>query len=185
MTLTFPQGPWPPNPQRLTTTAQTLLAAASGALAQNQITDYDRQVITHGIRPVIAPQEAAQLIVNCEGIFLGKAGAQQYQFQEGAFGKYAFYFARFGVTVARKGVTITGGLAPTLPTPAAQGDAAAPLWRDAWIVWSAMLALSLGGITPPAGPLVPPADSVMVGPMVASDSQGVQSWWQITVEVQM
>lgn len=185
MTLTFPSPPWPQNPERVLHAAQTILDAAVGALQLSNITDYGRQVITHGITVPIAPEADAQLIVSCAGIFLGKPGEQQYQGFAGAIGKFGFFYARYLVTVARKFVTVTGGLAPTLPSPKAQSLVNDPLWRDAWIVWSAMIALSLGGITPGPSPNPVSTDQMMVGPMVAADPKGNQALWQTTVEVQL
>ena len=49
-------------------------------------------------------------------------------------------------------------------------DHASTLWTDAWVVWSALLAMSLGGLTDNAtGAQVTPApisqDNVLIGPV--------------------
>jgi hypothetical protein len=122
-------------------------------------------------------------------IAIGRAGEERFQFDKGDLGTYAQRFTRYQVQLARTSPTISGGIAPRMQGAQDLADHAVDLWTDAYIVWSALLALSLGGVKDQtgapvhAGPLA--QDNVLVGPMVFDPPEGGLATAKCEVQIQL
>lgn len=180
----FPPGQWIPNPDQVSDSAGCLLGVAKGALeAYGLGKRFSRQVFSHGTVPLqLNDNKQGQLLVSLKNLELGRAGAKQFQTDEGALGKYAFIVAEFGVELWIPWPTLTGGIAPKAATDPALMEAAFDLNRALLIVFAALRAVSLGGVktNPPLCPIV--QDHVLVGPATPVGPDGSFAGWSIAVQ---
>lgn len=193
MTVTMPQGEWIPNPDQLTATGAGILAVAGDALDAYGLGErFGRRLVSHGetipwkITLDAGTPAPAQLLVGLPKVALGRVAEEMFQFQKGDIGSHDFLFATYTVEIVDTWpmVTSTG-----LGTAAQQDDEAifastALLWREAWVVFSALRALSLGGVTtnPPILPIV--QDNIKVGPLAPKGPSGGNAGWGCEVSVQ-
>ena len=184
--VTFPVEPWIPDQLVLSEVGNTILLVCDAALTRyGYNTRYDRQFLGHGNEVVIEPSKANQLTVVLTELYLGVAGQKQFKPWDGAQGKYAFQTADYEIQIMnpwpkRQGTQAikTSDIAARLPE----------LWRDSYVVWSAMVALALGGVIPPAGALrqiQSKRNGIMVGPMSPKGAAGGEAGFAITVSVQL
>ena len=185
MSITWPPGDWVPNPNQLGDSAAVLLAVSGGALDRfGRGEEYHRRTWTHG-DTVWEPSGGKQLIVSLDTVHTGRAGQQQYQFDSGNFGVLDFLTAVYSVEVVNPWPTVTGGIAPQLADDPDTMQASLDLWTDAWLVFSALRALGLGGsVTDP--PVVPiPKDGVLVSPMAPTGPRGTLAGYKTGVSLQI
>ena len=179
----FPVHPWIPDPMQLYDSGNILLAIAGQSLdsipfeSQSRGTPYVRRVLTTGKIVPLVPEMDGQLIVSLYEMAIGRAGEQRFQFFKGTLGAMDQRFMSYQVQLARTSPTITGGIAPRMQPAADLEDHAATLWTDAYIVWSAMLAMCLGGIKNAAtGQQLSPApitqDNILIGPLTLDPPEG-------------
>lgn len=173
---------WIPNRTQLSDTGKQILAVTGGVLdAFGRGEDYGRRILTHGNTTPWTPDQA-QLIVSFLGMFPGRAGEQDFQFDKGA-GRQMARFTRYEVQVVNRWAAPVGGLAPSLPPDSAITDAMETLWEDGLLVWSALIAMAFGGVRPTPAPI--PQDNILIASMTPKGPQGVLAAWSILVEVQM
>jgi hypothetical protein len=182
----LPPGPWIPNVDQVSDSAGCLLGVAGAALDSYGLAQrFTRRVFSHGTVPLqLSDTKKGQLLVSLKNIELGRAGAKQFQTDEGALGKYAFIVAEFGVELWIPWPTLTGGIAPKTATDPALMEAAFDLNRALFVVFAALRALSLGGVktNPPLCPIV--QDHVLVGPATPVGPDGSFAGYAISVECQ-
>ena len=187
---------WIDDLDRLSDAGQILLDIAGQALdyfphgAGTRGTPYERRVLTTGQIVPLVPEQDGQLTVSLMEMALGRAGEQRFQYAKGTLGAYAQKFVRFQVQLARTSPTVTGGISPRMQEPDDLEDHAKTLWTDSYIVWSALLAMSLGGITDATtGEQLSPApitqDNVLIGPITFDPPAGGLAVGKIEVSVQM
>jgi hypothetical protein len=193
----FPlQSSWIPDLAQLGDSGQVILDVAGQSLdyfpyeGGTRGTPYARRVLTTGQNVPMVPEQDGQLVVSLFEMALGRAGEQRFQFFKGTMGAYAQKFVRYQVQLARTSPVITGGIAPRMPRADVLEDYARELWTDAYIVWSALLAMCLGGIVnAQTGEQLSPApitqDNVLVGPVALDPPQGGLAVARIEVVVQM
>jgi len=193
----FPlQATWIPDLDRLGDAGEILLDVAGQALdffplgAGTRGTPYERRVLTTGQIVPLVPEQDGQLSVSLMEVFLGRAGEQRFQQDKGTLGAYAQRNVRFQAQLARTSPTITGGISPRMQEPDDLEDYARTLWMDSYVVWSALLAMSLGGITDATtGEQLSPApisqDNILVGPITFDPPAGGLAVAKIEVSVQM
>lgn len=153
-------------------------------------TPYERRVLTTGQIVPLVPEQDGQLTVSLLEMFLGRAGEQRFQQDKGTLGAYAQRNVRFQVQLARTSPTVTGGISPRMQDADDLEDYARTLWMDSYIVWSALLAMSLGGVTDATtGKQLSPApitqDNILVGPIQFDPPTGGLATAKIEVQVQM
>jgi len=199
---TFPPFPWiPQNGVRPAIIADGLLSVAYNSLSQFLVdptaqqgdpdylevrsAPYNRHYIAHGQTPVFQPNwQGKQMMLSLQRIYIGRAGKQQFQFKEGNSGSYAATVGQYILELGAPWPTQSGGLTPQAVRSDQMQEAAADLMTDAHIVWSALLALSLGGVTPYPWPEnAPRADEIIVGPMEAYDPRGGVAGWHCQIDV--
>lgn len=184
-TFAFPYTPdvWPPDPDALDTLGTNLLDLATQALDRmGRYTpangaQYERVFVGHGLEIPIEPTATKQLTVLCSRVFLGRGGEERYQFPMGNLGAVSFHTAQFQLEVS-------------WPWPMRDGRTPAPLesineareglWTDALIVWDALNALMLGGVTP----ALVPEGQMHVGPLTPKPTRGRQGTWRVQVQLQ-
>ncbi len=185
-TVQFPPGPWIPNPDQISDSAGCLLAVVGDALdAWGVGADFTRRVFSHGTAPLqLNDDKKSQLIVTLKNLELGRAGAKQFQYDEGALGKYAFIVAQFTVETWVPWPTLVGGINPKQASDSALMEAAFNLNRILFVTFAALRSLAQAGIktNPPLAPIV--QDHVMVGPATPIGPDGSFAGWSISVEVQ-
>ena len=189
---------WIPNPEQLVTSGEILLAVAGAVLDQTPDTatglsrgePYGRRVLTTGNIVPTVPEQDGQLIVSLLNLAIGRAGEERFQFFKGDLGTYAQRFSRYQVQLVRTSPVITGGIAPRMQRASDLADHAADLWTDANLAWSALLALSLGGVTDAStGQAISPApiqqDNVLIGPMTFDPPEGGLAVAKCEVQIQL
>lgn len=184
---TLPAYPWLPDEDQLATTGQALMCCVVAVLTQwSRIGPYKRQLITMGDTPPWVVKDS-QLIVSLSTTHMGRAGEQQFQLTKGAIGKAGYLTTRWWVEVVNPWPSITGGISPRMPSVDAIGTAADGLFRDAWIVFSGLRALMLGGVVtnPPVSPAPDPTSQVftLVGPLAARGPIGGLAGLRCQVEI--
>lgn len=185
-TVAFPPGPWIPNADQISDSAACLLAVVGEALDNFGVgQDFTRRVFTHGTAPLQLPDaKKSQLIVSLKNLELGRAGAKQFQTDEGMLGKYAFIVAEFAVELWVPWPTLQGGITAKQAADEDLMEASFNLNRVLFVVFSALRALSLGGVktNPPLCPIV--QDHVIVGPGTPVGPDGSFAGWAINIQVQ-
>lgn len=189
MSAQFPnQDTWIPNRKQLFTSKAAVMEVVGGALdAFGRSEAYTRRVLTHGdLGQVLSG--VGNIIITCTGVFPGRAGAQLFQFANegaGGFGKLPQRFARYRILMATPWKSLEAGIAPELPDPELTAEDTAVLDEDGWIVYSSLLAVSLGGVAanPPVSPVS--QDNKLFAQMVPYGPQGQMAGWEITFEVQL
>ena len=192
----FPPEPWIPDSTQLADSGQIILDVCGQSLdhfplgAGTRGTPYVRRVLTTGQIVPLVPAQDGQLVVSLFEMAIGRAGEQRFQFFKGDLGTYAQRFVRYQVQLARTSPTVTGGIAPRMQTTNDLADYATTLWTDAYIVWSALLAMCLGGIRDATtGAQLSPApitqDNVLIGPLGFDPPQGGLAVAKIEVQVQL
>jgi hypothetical protein len=196
--ISFPfPGQWIPDPHQVKTTGNILLAVAGAVLDQTsdgpdadrgQV--YQRRILSTGQNIPLVPEQDGQLGVSVFEMALGRAGEQRFQFFKGTLGTYAQKFVRYQVQLARLSPPITGGIAPRMQSPDDLEDFADELWTDTWLVWSALMALALGGVKIgntgdqlSAAPLS--QDNLLIGAAAFAEPAGGLAVSKIEVQVQM
>jgi hypothetical protein len=187
--VSFPFGEWIPNPLQVADTGAALVTVVGQALDQQGLgEEFARRVFTHGDTPPVQLNESktrrSQLIVVCKGIELGKAGMKQYAYEDGALGKYALVVVEYAVELWVAWPTPAGGISARLAEDASLMAAAFDLAQIALVAFSALRALSLGGVQtiPPVLPIV--QDHMLVGPAQPLGPNGGLAGWGIKVEAQ-
>jgi hypothetical protein len=197
--LAFPvQATWIPNLDQVRTTGETILQVSGQALDQFQGdngdptrgTPYTRRVLTTGQIVPLVPELDGQLCVSVFEMFFGRAGEQQFQFFKGTLGTLSQKVVRYQVTLARTSPLPKAGIAPRLQRASELEDRAGTLWTDAWVVWSALLAMVLGGVTnAETGAQVSAApitqDNILIGAVAFEEPNGGLARVTIEVQVQM
>lgn len=185
-TVQFPPGPWIPNPDQISDSAACLLAVVGGALDGMGVGDeFERRIFTHGTAPLnFGDSKVSQLIVNLKNLELGRAGAKQYQADEGVLGRYAFIVAEFDIQLWKPWPAPIGGIAPRTAGDDDIMEASFGLNKVCLVTFAALRALSLGGIktNPPLCPIV--QDHVLVGPATPIGPEGTFAGWSIALQVQ-
>lgn len=181
--MQFPPAPWIPDVDILHEAAQILLAAAGGALDLHGLGEpFTRRVITQGTEAPVA-RNGDQLAVVITKIAPGKPGAEQYRLADGVTGQVDMEFASFVVALTKDWPILSGGHAPSLPSPEKLDEAADQLWRCVVVVRSAMRALMLGGIKP--SPTYPGGQVIVRQTVPKGNPSGGRATWETTVEVQV
>lgn len=188
---------WIPDIDKWALIAEGIKDVALGALALFPTGDvapapvtraqrYPSAYVAHGPQPTVeAQQKLRQLVVAFQYGYLGQAGEENYQNLKGAIGIAGFQTARFVLQLAAPNVMPTGGLSPLPARSDRQQSVETDFLTDAYIVWSSMVALMLGGITPRPWPTATErGDQMMVGPLEAIDSAGNVIAYRIQVQVQ-
>jgi hypothetical protein len=185
--VSFPPGQWFPDIQILNDIGNALLTVSIAGLKLFGLdTRYERKFFGHGvIAAPVEPSKANQLTIITGRMFLGKAGQEQFSPPEGAPGRFAFQTVDYEVEI-------------TNPWPMRQGTQAlkttdiaavrANLNRDAFVLWSTLTALALGGVVAPAGALqdaLSKRNGVVVGPMQPRGPAGGEASYLTTVSVQL
>jgi hypothetical protein len=167
-TVSFPPAPqWIPNQQLLSLMGEGLLAIAGQSLDYFQRGDeYARRQVVHSEAAPWWIGGGKQLIVAMPTLLPGRAGQQQFQDVSGEFGKVALRVTTFVVDVVHPWPTIRGGETGKYADPDEVIAARHGLWRDHFIVRSALLAYSLGGVT-----LDPPIQSPGYGRALVGESR--------------
>jgi hypothetical protein len=192
----FPAHPWIPNREQLEYSGNVILSVAGAVLDQTPYdgesrgTVYSRRVLTTGQNVVFVPEQDGQMVVSLFQIALGRAGEQRFQFEKGTLGAYDQRYVRYQISLARSSPTVQGGISPRMQSSDALADAAALLWDDAYLVWSAMLAMSLGGVrNAQTGEQLSPApitqDNLLPGPVAFDPPQGGLAVAKINLDIQM
>ena len=193
----FPvQATWIPDTAQIATSGQVLLGVAGQALdsfpvaAETRGTPYQRRVLTTGNIVPLVPEQDGQLVVSAVKLAIGRAGEERFQFDKGDLGTYAQRFSTYQVQLARTSPLPTGGIAPRMQRADDLADHAVDLWTDAYVVWSALLALSLGGVKDgTTGNQVTPApltqDNVLIGPMTFDPPEGGLAVAKCEVQIQL
>jgi hypothetical protein len=185
-TITWPRGKWIPEIEQLTNSAAGLLAVVGEALDNYDIgAPFTRRIYTHGdVVPVqINEDPQSQLIVTWTDLELGNAGAKQFQFQMGDIGTAVHNVGAFKVQLWIPWPTPSGGFAPSLADDLELMEATAMLNRCMWVAFSALRALSLGGVKiyPPVTPLQ--IDGIIVGPATPLGPEGTMAGVEMAVQV--
>lgn len=196
----FPQSAsdWIPNLEQVRTSANIILQVAGQALdyfpvagGQNKRGEvYKRRVLSTGRVVPIVPNQDGQLSVSVFNFYIGRAGEQRFQFFKGDLGSYSQRVMVFLVRLARLSPTITGGIAPKIQKESALDEQSNELWVDAYIVWSALLAMALGGVTnAQTGKQLSPApitqDNLLIGPCAFPEPNGGVASAEIEIAVQL
>jgi hypothetical protein len=187
---------WIPGLDQLGESGEIILDVAGQSLdyfplgAGTRGTPYERRVLTTGQIVPLVPEQDGQLTVSMIEMALGRAGEQRFQFDKGTLGAYGQRFVRYQVQLARTSPTVTGGISPRMQDADDLEDYARTLWMDSYVVWSALLAMSLGGITDATtGKQLSPApivqDNILVGPIQFDPPTGGLATAKIEVSVQM
>jgi hypothetical protein len=179
------QDNWIPNKDQLFTSKAAIMECVGGVLdGFGRSEAYTRRVLHHGLTGQVK-NGVGNIIVTLLGVYPGKAGGQQFQFAEGAYGKIAQRFARYRVLIATPWKSIEGGTVASLPTPEESAEQSAQIDRDGWLVYSGLLALALGGLTtdPPYAPI--PEDNVLPATMLPYGPEGQMAGWEYQVELQL
>lgn len=194
---------WIPNLEQLGDGGQIILDVAGQALdhfpagadsgttpGTTRGTPYQRRLLTTGQIVPMIPNQDGQLTVSLFEVFIGRAGEQRFQFYKGSLGTMDQRVARYLVQLTRKSPTVQGGIAPRMAATDDLVDYARTLWVDGYVVWSALLAMCLGGVKNSVtgavlspGPLV--QDNVLIGPMTLDPPAGGLATAKIEVIVQM
>lgn len=152
---------------------------------QTRAERFKRVMVTHGQKPPINSDKMRELVVAAQYVFIGRAGEENYQYLKGSVGIAGFVTARYVIQLAEPWVMPTGGYAPAPARSDRIAQAADELYTDAYIVWSSMVALMLGGISPRPWPTKSErGEQIMVGPLTAVDPAGNMAGWSIEVQVQ-
>lgn len=190
MSAQFPaQDGWIPNRQQIFVTKAAVMEIVGGALdAFGRSEAYGRRVITHGDTGQVLPS-VGNIIVTNLGVFPGRAGAQLFQFEmegAGGFGKLAQRFGRFRILMATPWKSVEasgygGGLVEVDELASQTLD----VDTDGWIVYSALLASSLGGVVvdPPLSRVS--QDNKLFAQMLPYGPEGQMAGWEIIFEVQL
>lgn len=185
-TVTFPNFQWIPNPDQISDSAACTLAIVGKALDGLGIgQEFERRIFTHGTAPLnLTESKKSQLIVSLKNMELGRAGAKQFQTDEGVLGRYAFIVAEFDVQLWKPWPTPKGGLNAQMQSDQALMDASFDLNKVAFVAFAALRAYSLGGVktNPPMCPIV--QDHVLVGPATPIGPDGTFAGWSIALQVQ-
>ncbi len=185
-TVTYPGYDWIPNPDQITDSAAAMLEVVGGALDGYGVgTDFARRIFTHGDAPLhLSETKKSQLIVSLKNLELGRAGQKQFAFDNGALGAYGFILAEFAMQLWVPWPTPKGGLSAQQAADDALMAASATLDKATFIAFSALRALSQGGITtdPPVCPIV--QDNMLVGPAQPIGPDGSFAGYEITVQLQ-
>jgi hypothetical protein len=187
-TVTFPPFDWIPNVDQFSETGSGLLVAVGAALDHNGVGgDFGRRVFTHGTVVPLQVNDVpqSQLIVTLVKIQLGRAGAYQYQYEDGALGKYAYIVGEYEVQLWTPWPTPSGGLSASLADDADVMAGAIMLSQVMLIAMATLRALALGGVTTNP-PILPERENKMlVGPAVPAEPAGGLAGWKIAVEAEV
>ncbi len=183
------------DPDQFNTTAEVIMATAVAAFQQFGAADpqlgerivYTRQLIGHTKPPILpAGDDGAgyQIVLGIDDVELGEAGAVQFRFPQGSPGKFGYEFVVYSLSISHPWPMSAG--TERLGTDQDIVDKwRRPLWWNGRLMWMAMKALALGGISPPAGPLPVPSDQLHVGPLTPVGPRGGCAGWDIQIAVQL
>ena len=176
---------WIPVPLYLSNMADGLLAIAGGALDHfNRGTPYERRVVVNSDAAPWLPNLPGQILVAMPSVFPGRAGQQQFQDPSGAYGKVAQRVAGFVIDVVNNWPIIKGGVRGTVPSPDDLTAARQSLWQDGFIVWSALQAYTLGGVTLSPPIQVPVQDHALLTEMRPKGPSGGNAALSFGIELQ-
>jgi hypothetical protein len=188
--VTFP-AIWIPPPEIVPLTilydlGMDILTVAGAALDLFGLGErYERKYVGAGAEAALEPSRAGQLTVNLTKHMLGRQGAEQFQFDDGAIGKYAFETANYSIEVTLP-YPKRGQVAAKTPDIATYTSA---VQRDSYVVFEAMKGVALGGIVPPMGGQLQIRQAmnnkIMVGPLAPKGPAGGEASYTMTVAVQL
>lgn len=185
-TVKFPPGRWIPNDDQITETAAGLLAVVGQALDGYGLgQEFERRIFTHGTPEVhLSEVKQAQIMLYLKQLELGKAGQKQFSYDDGELGKYALIVAEFDLQLWTPWATPQGGLSARQASDEAVMERSYTLNKVLLVAFSALRALSLGGVktNPPVAPIV--QDHMIVGPAEPLGPDGAFAGWSITIQVE-
>jgi len=197
VTLT-PYGPsWlqQADPDQFNLTAEAIMNTAVAAFQAYGASDpetgerivYARQIIGHGKVPIVPATDNGagyQIVLGLDDVQLGEAGAVQFRFPQGSPGKFGYEFVTYTLEIAHPW-PMAAGVERLLTDPDNIDKWRRPLWYNGRLMWMALKALALGGVSPAAAPLPVSSDQLHIGPLSPVGPRGGTAGWSLQIAVQL